>query len=425
MLEQRVATCIIAMIVAAGLGVAGGCDTSADPEPRTQERKAVTVHTVEAEAIVMREVIRVSGSLFADEEVLVSAKVSGRVASIRHDLGDRVTPGQVLAELDPTDYELEVAERELTVQATLAKLGLADLPDAGFDPDKVPTVRRSSLQLDNALARYERLRKLFEQDPPLISEQEYQDAQTAYQVANSAHEVEIMEARALIAEARTRHAELQSAHQRLRDTKVSTPTGTDPDSTSPFAVAARMVSPGEYVGIATPMFRLIDDDPIKMQALVPERHMGQITVGLPAVVNVQAYETPFTGRVSRVSPSIDAASRTFPVEVQIANADGRLKPGAFAQAQIELPTERPAVRVPIEAVASFAGVNKVFVVRDGKAVEMRVRLGDRSEDATTLKVVQGLRGGERVILSPPANLVNDTPVETADVASESQARAPS
>ncbi|NJL30374.1 MAG: efflux RND transporter periplasmic adaptor subunit [Phycisphaerales bacterium] len=360
--------------------------------------------------------------MFADDEVLISAKVAGRVDKIHHDLGDRVEPDQLLAELDPTDYQLEVAERELTVQATLAKLGLSEMPDASFDPQDVPTVRRSSLQLANAFARYERLRKLYEQVPPLISEQEYQDSQTAYQVASSAHEVEIMEAKALIAEARTRQAEYHSARQRLRDTKINSPTGNPPDNTSRFAVAARMVSPGEFVAIATPMFRLIDDNPIKMQAMVPERHMGQITDDLPAIVNVQAYPEPFTGRVSRVSPSIDSANRTFPVEVQIANDDGRLKAGAFAQARIELPTKRSAVQVPSDAVTSFAGVKQGFVVRDGKAVELRVQLGERSEDASMVQVVEGLSTGERIILSPPANLVSDTPVQVTNPESKSQAK---
>ncbi len=416
MMIQRLPAVSIALFTAVFVVGCGGSD--APSSRQTAARETVTVRVADARPLVARDTIRVTGTLVADEEVVVSAKVSGRVQAIEKDLGDRIAAGDVLARIDPTDYELAVQEREMAVHATLAKLGLRDFPgsETDFDPADVPTVKSASLQLANARARYHRLKQLFEQDPPLISEQEYQDAQTAYEVARSQLEVQTLESRALIAEARTRQAELHTARQSLADTRVIAPV----DSQRRYAVAQRMTSPGEFVSQGTPLYRLIDDDPIKMRALVPERHMSAVTVGLTAAITVQAYADSFGGSVSRISPQIDAASRTFPTEILIANSDGRLKPGAFAHADIELPVDRPIVSVPAAAVTSFAGVNKVFVVRDGRAVEVRVRLGVRSDDAQTIQIVQGLSGGEKVILSPPANLVTDTPV-TVDAVAPAQA----
>jgi RND family efflux transporter MFP subunit len=416
--SQRSTAAIIALAVAF---VTAGCGRSEQAASRQGETSALTVRIAQAHPLVIRDTIRVTGTLFADEEVVLSATVSGRMLTIEKDLGDRLASGDVLATIDPTDYELAVQEREMAMHATLARLNLTDFPEGTFDPAAVPTVRSAALQLANAQARYQRLKQLFEQQPPLISEQEYQDALTAFEVAQSQLEVQTLEARALIAEARTRQAELHTARQSLADTRVAAPADRS-DVSRQFVVSERMTAVGAYVSQGTPLFRLIDDDPIKMRALVPERHMSAVELNLPADVVVQAYPEPFRGRISRISPQIDAANRTFPVEVTIANADGRLKPGAFAHADIELPVDRKVVTVPAAAVTSFAGVNKVFVLRDGKAVEIRVRLGLRNEDTQTIQVTQGLAGDEQVILSPPATLVTDTPVQVD--AAPAQARVP-
>lgn len=374
------------------------------------------VRTVEATPVTVTPTIRVTGTLFADEDVVVSAKVSGRVRSIEHDLGDRVASGTLLAQIDPTDYELAARERELAIEATLARLSLTELPSADFDPAQVPAVRRTALQLENARARYERLRKLFEQTPPLISEQEMADAQTAYEVAQSSFDVEATQAKALIAEAATLKAELDIARQRLADTRIVAPIDRHPQhirdgQPRSYVIAERLISVGEYVREGDSLFRLIDDNPIKLRAMVPERFVSAVQPGLGVSVSVQAYDEPFRGQVSRVSPQIDPASRTFPVEVLIDNKDGLLKAGAFATARIELPRQEKAVRVPATAVASFAGVHRVFIVRDGKAVEARVELRDRNDAAQTIDIARGLEGGEHLVLAPSSTLVSGTPVQ--------------
>jgi membrane fusion protein (multidrug efflux system) len=247
----------------------------------------------------------------------------------------------------------------------------------------VPTVERAKLQAANAEAKLRRAEQLYKQKPPLISEQDYQDIRTTFQVAQSDYDVALLTSKSLVAEAHSRKAELDQAVQRLDDATVRAPQKGDDklrSATRPtqrgYAVAERIVSVGEYVQEGAALFRLVASDPIKYRARVPERFMSEVKVGQPAEVAVEAYANrPFTGRIARVSPQIDPDTRTFLVEVLIANGDGLLLPGAFARGQLMTHVDDAVVFVPEAAVVSFAGVNKVFTVKDGKAVELRIEPG--------------------------------------------------
>lgn len=398
----------------AGCGDSGDAPSSAKGGDKGKRLTPVEAQTIDARATVISPIIRVQGTLYAIEDLTVSSKVAGRITAIAHDLGDRVEPDMPLAQIDRTDYDLAAQERQLAVSATLAKLGLKEFPSAELDAEEVPTVKSAAVQQANEKAKYERLRKLFEQTPPLISEQEFADARTTLEVAQSAYEVALLNARALLAEARTLAAELNVANQRLSDTQVRAPQlapDVEKQSANPvlsYAVAERLVSVGEYVREGTPLFRLIDDDPVKLRAMVPERYAGQVEKGMEVKVRVQAHEEEKTGTIWRISPQVDEASRTFVAEVLIANSEGHLKPGAFANATIALRAQMPAVTLPSSAVTSFAGVHKVFRIEDGKAVEQRVELGDRKDDEVI--VTKGLSPGERVVLAPPVQMVTGTPV---------------
>lgn len=423
-------------VLMAAIGCGGGSTPQAKGKGKARILEPVQVRTVQSAPAVTRPSIRITGTLYPMEDVTISAKVAGRIVRLSYDLGDRVEPNRTLAEIDRTDYELAVKGRQSAIHAMLAKLDLTEFPSGMPNFDEVPTVKRTIVQLANISARYERLKKLFEQTPPLISEQEYADAETEYKVARSAYEVEKSAAQALLAEALTLQADLNLANQRLADTKTRAPA--DRPAAAPaadtaaatnsvvqptpapkilnaeenpvlrFAIAQRLVSVGEYVREGTPLYRLIDDDPVKLMAQIPERYSSQINNTLKVKVNVQAHADAFDGRISRISPQVDADSRTYAVEILITNPDGHLKPGAFATAVIELTTQHPAVRVPLSAVTSFAGIHKVFTIADGKAVENRVTLGQRDQDSILLTA--GLEPNQPIVLAPPAQLVGGTPL---------------
>jgi RND family efflux transporter MFP subunit len=386
-----------------------GChrEDAASAAPGETRQIVVTLSPVRAGSA--DRTIDVSGTLFGQEEAVVSAKSAGRILTVEADVGDAVDPGAVLARIEPRDAELALAERRAMLRESLARLGLTEMPGEGFDPSEVPTVVRARAEESNAEARARRARQLFDQTPPLISEQDYADIQTRWEVSRSDAEVALLTARAVLAEAGTQAAAVALAEQALADTTVRAPGAAGGVDLS-YAVAERRVSVGEYVTEGTPMFRVVASELIKFRALVPERFAGSIAPGQAAEVWVEAYAEPFAGKVERVAPSIDGASRMFQIEIHIPNADHRLKAGAFARGRVAFRREEGIEFVPADSVVTFAGVQKVFSVADGKAVEHRVRLGVR--DGDWVEIVGGIDASEVVVTGAPV-LSRNAPVRVA------------
>ena len=394
-------------------------------EPVPVTVRPVTVRTAQ-------RTVEVTGTLFGEEEVTISNKVPGKVIAVYKDVGDRVAPGAELAQLLRNDYELALNQRRSALAEVLARLGVQDVPPEEFDPAKLPAVARARLQAENAKQRLARGRQLHERNPPLISDQDFADLQTAFDVAQQGYEAELLTAKSLVGEARTRRAEVAIAEQALRDTTIRAPRpmsgdaagGRDDEANAPatapaangatFAVAARYVSVGELLSPITRMFRLVDDDPLKLRAPVREQFVGEMRVGQRALVRVDAYDRDFAGDVSRISPQIDAASRTFQVEIVIPNAEGLLRPGGFARARVETRQQPDVVFVPRDAIVTFAGVNKVFTVKDGKAQEVVVEV--RPGNGGDVEVIRGLKGSDEVIVTGANRLATGVPVAVSPAA---------
>ena len=414
-------------VLFASLLAAPGCDKGTEGQQQAQKKEtpAVEVSVVPVRVGELQRYASVTGTLHGEEEAAISAKVSGRVITIRKDVGDRVAPGEVLAELEKTDYELMVRQRELGLMEVLAKIGLKELPPPDYDPTRIPTVERAKLQADNAVAQLNRSKQLHQQNPPLISDQEFANVETAAAVAQSNYEVELLAAQGLAAEARARKADLDLAHQSLIAATIRAPQPrqlaqqNQPATTAPatrqsagaensYGVSSRMVSVGEFVKEGTPVFRLVDDDPIKLRATAPERFVASIRNGQAVRVRVEAYDREFTGHVSRTNPQIDPLNRMFQFEVIVENPERLLKPGGFARASVETAIDDKVVFVPHRAVSTFAGVSKVFVVRDGKAAEAIVEMGQRVND--DVEIVKGLKGTEQIAVTGVNRLTNGSPV---------------
>jgi multidrug efflux pump subunit AcrA (membrane-fusion protein) len=411
-----------------GALVAAGCKKHANPPPTPAERAPVEVSLVTP---VLREIpryVRATGTLFGDEETTIAAKVAGRIVEVARDMGDTAAPGDVLVRIDPTDYQLAERERDQAFREALASIGLRDLPAGAFDVTALPGVVRARLQAENAKARYDRGKNLAERKPPLISEQDFADLKTAWEVAESNLGVERLDAEAKLAEARTLWAQVLVARQRVEDSVTRAPAlpvaandspgGAPADQRRVYEVSARYVSVGDFVQIGTPLCRLVDSNPLKLRASVPERRARVIAVGQEALVSVEPASESFRGTVSRVSPAIDALTRNFAIEVLIPNDARSLKAGAFAIGQILTGRER-ALMVPEKSVVTFAGVHKVVAVEDGKAREKRIEIGQR--DGTLVEVVSGLQEGDRIVAEPTGALATGVPVRVVDRPSASAA----
>jgi len=392
---------------------ASACGREAATSSDTPPEVAVTVEKPEHRELP--RVTQATGTLFGDEETTISAKVEGRVVEVLKDLGDPVMPGDALVRVDPTDYDLERAEREGAFREALARLGLTELPADRFDVETLPSVERARLQAGNATARYERAKVLAERKPPLISEQDFADIETDREVARSNLKVERLTAEATLAETRRLRSQLDIAEQRVRDTLHRAPNastvvrddGTGAETDRLYEVAARMVTAGDFVKVGSPLIKLVDADPLKLRVQVTERRLGTIKKGQPVAVKVEAFPEAFVGEVSRVSPAVDTSTRTFAVEILVANPNHVLKPGSFATAKIETGREL-ALMVPESVVRSFAGLSKVVLVRDGKATETPVELGQRHQGMVEIR--SGLTRDDLVVVSSAATLTTGVPV---------------
>ncbi len=402
-------------------------------EEKPIEAVAVTVYPVVQQAV--ERYASVVGTLEGIEEVLLTPKVEGRVKTILHDVNASLAPDSPILILDDVDHKLAEAEAQRTLELELAKVGLrADrLPSQGKEEDAVitslPLVIRARNLEENASRRMQRFLKLGN----VASAEDVDQSRTDLRVAQANYLQQQIESRAILAGAREKLAKLQSAQQRLRDTTLRVPTPSPerlaeiararglPAITAAeirYVVAERKVSEGELVRAnSTGAFRLVLDRPLKLVAMVPERYLGEVRIGQPVRLGVEAYPSEqFAGKVVRLNPTVDRVNRTFQVEVTIPNDDRQLRAGMFVRASIQTRREDQALVVPEEALVSFAGVNKVFVVRGESVQSVPVRLGERLETSENgrrlgwLEVHGDLKAGERVVTSGQTKLADGTPI---------------
>lgn len=395
--RARSAALALAIVVAAVLGasVLGGCGKREAVAAKKADAETREVTLVPVVSRAMDRFVEVTGTLFGEEDVTIAAEVPGRIVEIAADLGDSVEHGAMLAVIDPTDFALAVDEQKSALLAALAKIGLDELPEGEVDLSVLPLVMRAVAQESNAKARLERARRLYERTPPLISEQDFADIQTQYEVARTVVEGERLTAQSLLADARVRASSLRQAEQRLRDTRVIAPVETPLN----YRVAARNVSVGEVVAQGQSLFRLVASDRVKFRGLVPERFAQQIKAGTEASIVIDGFAEPFSARVTRIAPAVDIATRSFGIEIDASNPDGSLKPGSFAKARILTKTDHEVRSVPESATVQFAGVQRLFSVRDGKVVEHRIRLG---QSLGGMVEVLDLPAGVEAVIDRPA-----------------------
>jgi RND family efflux transporter MFP subunit len=313
-----------------------------------------------------------------------------------------VRAGQVLIKLDEREPRLEVERMTANLQAAREALSrvrqILDLSRAN--------VERAQAVLDDAKINLKRFQELFAEGA--ISASQRDSAQTQYDVAVAslrASEAQYESDRAAIknAEANVEQAvaSLELARKRLQDTEI----------VAPFDgfVRKHLVNVGETYKDKTPLMSLVATQALKLQGEVPERFAPQLGVGRAVRVEVEAYPgRKFPGTITRVSPAVDAESRTFTVEASVPNPGGILKPGFFAKASIVIGTERNVPFVPEEAVVSFAGIVKVYVIAEGKAEERRITAGQRRDG--WVEILEGVKAGETVATSGLSQLATGTAV---------------
>ena len=403
---------VAALALAAAFGAAAcgsdGSATASTKKGAAAEKSAVASGAAPREVRVspaveerLARTIAATGTLAAEDQVTLGFQVAGRVSELLVDLGSRVARAQPVARLDPTDFRLRVEQAEAALRQARVRVGLTPQgTDDRVNPEETALVKQARAVLDEARLTRERMDKLWEQQ--LIARAQLDAAVAGLQVAEARYQDAIEEARNRQAVLAQRRSELEMARQQLTDTVLTSPIN--------GAVRERRASVGQYLAVGAAVVTVVRIDPLRLRVAVPEREAAGVKPGQSVRVAVEGDPASYGGRVVRLSPAIEEQSRTLLVEAEVPNPRGALRPGAFAKVEIVSEVAQPAVVVPVSSIVTFAGIQKVLTVADGRAVERRVELGRRLGER--VEVVAGLKAGEAVVVQP-GNLVGGQPVTVA------------
>ncbi len=392
---------LICSFVLIGAGCKSDYPASARQNRPGEEGTARQVRTTRVSETPFGETVVANGTLAAFDQTIASVKVPGRLSSIAVDFGSVVRRGQRIAQVDQQDYRLRVQQAEAALAQGRARLGLSpDGSDDRVDPEATGTVRQARAVLDEARVNRDRSAQLVQQG--IVARAEFDSVEAAYKVAESRYQdafEEIRNRQALLAQ---RRSELALARQQLADTVVLAPLD--------GIVQERRASVGEYLAAGAPVVNIVKMDPLRLRAEVPEREAGTIRTGQNVRVIVEGDPNLYLGQIMRLSPVISQQSRMLLVEADVRN-NGTLRPGAFVRAEIVTDDAKMAVTVPSSAIVTFAGIEKVITVQNGRALEKPITTGRRNGDFT--EVVAGVNVGEQVIVEP-GNLQSGQPIEVVE-----------
>jgi HlyD family secretion protein len=324
-------------------------------------RGPLTVELAKVYRTPLAEEITVVGNLIGDATVSVVPRAAGRLQELSVRLGDRVNRGQRLAKIEDFEIVEQVKQAEAAQEVSLA------------------TIRQREADLQLAETNVERSRSLFERQ--LLPKQTLDDNEARYQAALAQLDL----ARAQNTQSKARLDELRI---NLANTVITSPVN--------GFVAKRNVDPGAFVSQQTPVADVVDITRVRLVANVVEKDLKELESGNDARVEVDAFPgEKFSGRIARVSPVLDPATRTAPIEIEIPNPTFRLKPGMYARVGITTQTKKEALVLPSSAVVDLGGRRGIFQLQNDIAVFRTVQVG--AEQGAVVEILSGLTEGDEVI----------------------------
>ncbi|MBS1789249.1 MAG: efflux RND transporter periplasmic adaptor subunit [Acidobacteria bacterium] len=348
--------------------------------------QVIDVSTAAAINRNLQRSVEVVGSLAADEEVVVSAQVAGELSQLNVDFGSYVSQGQVIAVIDQRDAKLKVEQAEATLKQTLARLGMKE--GEKFDPHQNADVRVAKASLDWAQMDLDRNTKLIENGD--ISRSIYDQAVTQHNLANARYQAALDSVNQQLAIIEQQKSALALAKKAVTDTVVRAPIS--------GAVKEKLSNRGSYLAVGGKIVSLVKINPLRLRADIPESFSAAVSKGQTMTLTVEALAgRTFSGRVVRISPSLNEQTRALTVEAEVNNTGNLLRPGMFAKSQLITAKNSSAVMVPAKAVLTAAGLSKVFVIENGKAIERIVKTG--LADGDLIEVTEGVLTGETIATS--------------------------
>jgi RND family efflux transporter MFP subunit len=380
------------LLTVAALGFTGtlGCSrhTAADAAtpPAEHPPKRVRVVTVAEEP--WPATVRVQGSLLADEDAVIGSKLAGRVEKVNIDLGSVVKRGASLVEIDCDELKLRVQQAEAMLEQACAAIGKTpDDDETTLQLETSPPVMLEQALVDEAKAAVKRAEQLL--PTRAMTDAEYETFVAQLKTAEARYMSAVNAVREQISLIGVRRAELALSEQQLNEAVIVAPFDA--------LVDAKRVSPGAYVQLGQAVASLVRIDRLRFTAGVPESRASRIEVGKPISIQVAGAEKPILVEVSRVSPTVVQSSRSVRIEADVPNPDLELQAGLFAQAEITIDADATALAVPATAVTQFAGVQKVWVVRNGQSEQATVHIG--RHDDQRIEILDGVKPGDVILVN--------------------------
>jgi len=374
---------ILAFCVIVGLGVllyTKGCGVERKSNAKG-DKKAVPVGVTRVTRATVEEAVHTKGTLHALEEATISPKLPGKIARILVDEGDEVRAGQVVAELEDTQFVL--AEKRAQQGLLQAQAGLAQ-SRAG--------IAQADANFQNTKADYDRMEGLYAKQS--IARQKYDHALTGFRMA----EAGLRQARALqeLAQAQVAQAKvmIDLAKTQLADTKIVSPiTGT---------VTKRSMNLGEMASPGKAIFIVECLNVLELKADVSSLMLGRLKVGMPVRVDVDGIDDTIHAKIDEISPRVDKKLRTVEVTLGLDNKDRTLRPGLFARVGIILEERSDVVAIPKDVLIRRDGEVYVFRLNGDLAERTPVTVGIRHGGVVEIK--QGLNEGDVIVAAGQNNL---------------------
>jgi multidrug efflux pump subunit AcrA (membrane-fusion protein) len=290
--------------------------------------------------------------------------------------------------LDDVDSKLRVEQARAQVDQAKASLRQAEekvgiRPGQSFDINKLPEVANARVALELADKNFRRSEKLIETGD--ISRSVFDQQKAHRDQLKEQYESALSLARQNNAAVMTARANVANAESQL-NLAVRSQSYANVYSPIDGYVSERSADLGEYVSTTTKVATVVKINPLRVRIDIPEQAIPSVSVGQSVSVTTSAWpDKNFSGRVARISPNVTPTSRTLTVEAEIENRSGVLKPGQFATVRILQSRAAPATLVPSRAVRTESGVSRIFVIKDGKAHERQVQLGQTEGDLVEIK----------------------------------------
>jgi len=393
-------------LTAAALAAAacGGCVRSREPAKETA--KSVVVARVERSSIVIS--LEYAARIRPREEIVISSKISGRVAEVKASVGQRVRKGDTLFTIESNDSEAQFRQAKAAVES--ARANLTRTSDSSLSSQLIQaeaSVKQAQVQYDDAKDLAERTEKLYADGA--ASRQQRDGAEARFKSAGIALEA-AKESLALIEErggpqstglASTQVDQAQAAADLARS-QVENTTIVSPLS---GIVAARAIDPGELVSSSVPAFVVIDVSALIAEASLPESMVERIRVGQSMAVTVEAAgNVELRGVVDTISPAPDPRTQGYTIKIRIDAPSNAVRPGMFARLFIPAERRENVLVVPNGAVITESGVDFVLTVVDGRVRKRTVQTG--LSDASTTEIVEGLEEGA-LLVTEGQSFLND------------------